>query len=218
MTLPHPVVFHSALSSDRLELISRWLLEEWYATEDDLTRPTDNSYTKGCTTFGRQRNRIISEVQSRQHPWLGLSNNGYDIVLTIEGIPVRFSNDDPANPTKDAVLTTNRYQMSFLEFSTTGEPGRFCFIVDRGRDGISELDRGRDEMSEPRVEFLGFTPSGDIACRWVYNTVRVFEEVTRSSLVEAVDVAKPPVTPKRRDADSIVDEAMCDDSIADEAM
>lgn len=208
MTLPHPVVFHSALSSDRLELISRLLLEELYATEDDLTRPTDSPYTKGCTTFGRQRNRIISEVQSRQHPWLGLSNNGNDIVLTIEGIPVRFSNDDPANPTKDAVLTTNRYQMSFLEFSTTGEPGRFCFIVDRGREG----------MSEPRVEFLGFTPSGDIACRWVYNTVRVFEEVTRSSLAEAVDVAKPPVTPKRRDADSIVDEAMCDDSIADEVM
>ena len=62
MTLPPPTIFNPELSSDRLESVSQWLLDELYATEDDLSRPTDNGYTRGCTTFGRQRNRIIAEA------------------------------------------------------------------------------------------------------------------------------------------------------------
>ena len=111
------------------------------------------------------------------------------------GVHCRFSNDDPSNPSKDAVLTANRYQMDFLEFATDSEPARFCFIIDRGHDGAAE----------PRVEFLGFTPSGEIVCRWVSNVVRVFRVVGQQSLVQPVDVAKPQVAPKRRvegDADS----------------
>ena len=87
------------------------------STEDDLSRPTDSGYTRGCTTFGRQRSRIIAEAVSGRHPWLGLSNNNNDIVFTIGGVPCRFSNDDPSNPSKDAVLTANRYRLDFLEFA-----------------------------------------------------------------------------------------------------
>lgn len=157
MTLPLPASFNAELSSDRLEVVSMWLLDELYATEDDLSRPTDNGYTRGCTTFGRQRNRIISEALSGKHAWLGLPNSNDDLVFTVGGVPCRFSNDDPSNPSKDAVLTANRYQMDFFEFSVRGEPARFCFIIDRGHDGAAD----------PRVEFLGFSPSGEVACRWV---------------------------------------------------
>ena len=72
MILPLPATFNPELSSDRLEAVSQWLLDELYATEDDLSRPTDNGYTRGCTTFGRQRNRIIAEALSARHAWLGL--------------------------------------------------------------------------------------------------------------------------------------------------
>jgi hypothetical protein len=198
MTLPTPATFNPELSSDRLEAVSQWLLDELYATEDDLSRPTDNGYTRGCTTFGRQRNRIIAEALSARHAWLGLLNSNNDIVFTVGGVPCRFSNDDPSNPSKDAVLTANSYQMDFLEFATDSEPARFCFIIDRDHDGATE----------PRVEFLGFTPGGQIACRWVSNAVRVLRVEGERTLPQPVDVAKPQVAPKRRDGGDPASEAV----------
>lgn len=197
MTMPPPSAFNAELVSDRLEAMSQWLLDELYATEDDLSRSTDSGYTRGCTTFGRQKNRIIAEALSGRHGWLALSNSNNDIVFTIGGVPCRFSNDDPSNPSKDAVLTANRYQMDFLEFATKGEPGRFCFIIDRGHDGAAE----------PRVEFLGFTPSGEVACRWVSNAVRVLRVEGQQPLAQPVEVAKPQVAPKRRDEGDAASEA-----------
>ncbi len=188
MPLP-PAAFNTELSTDRLEAVSQWLLDEFYATEDDLARATDSGYTRGCTTFGRQKNRIIAEALSGRHVWLGLPNSNNDIVFTVGGVPCRFSNDDPSNPSKDAVLTANRYQMAFSEFATEGAPARFCFIIDRGRDG----------SADPQVEFLGFTPSNDIACRWVSSAVRVLRVEGQQTLPQSVDVAKPQVAPKRRD-------------------
>ncbi len=196
MTLPPPANFNAELTSDRLQAISSWLLEELYATEDDLSRPTDSGYTRGCTTFGRQRSRILAEATSGKHTWIGLANSNNDIVFTIGGVPCRFSNDDPANPSKDAVLTTNRYQMDFLEFASKGEPGRFCFVIDRGNDGAAE----------PRVEFLGFTPNGEVACRWVSDTVRVLRLEGEQPLAPSIHVNKPQVVPKRRDEDDAVAE------------
>lgn len=198
MTFPLPSAFNAELMSDRLETVSQMLLDELFATEDDLSRSTDSGYTRGCTTFGRQRSRIISEAMSGRYEWLGLSNGSNDIVFTVGGVPCRFSNDDPSNPSKDAVLTANRYQMDFLEFAAKGEPGRFCFIIDRGQDGAAE----------PRVEFLGFTPSGEVACRWVSNAVRVLRLEGQQSLVQPVQVAKPQVAPKRRDEGDAASEAM----------
>jgi len=198
MTLPPPAFFNSELSPDRLEAVSQWLLDELYATEDDLSRPTDSGYTRGCTTFGRQRSQIIAEMLSGQHAWLGLPNSNNDIVFSIGGVPCRFSNDDPSSPSKDAVLTANRYQMDFLEFAADSDPARFCFIIDRGHDGAAE----------PRVEFLGFTPGGKIACRWVSNAVRVLRVEGEQSLPQPVDVAKPQVAPKRRDEGDAASEAV----------
>ena len=198
MTLPPPATFNPELSSGRLESVSQWLLDELYATEDDLCRSTDGPYTRGCTAFGRQRKRLIDEAMSGSHGWLGLSNSSNDIVFTIGGVPCRFSNDDPSNPSKDAVLTANRYQMAFLEFAADSEPARFCFIIDRGHDGAAE----------PRVEFLGFTPSGEIACRWISNAVRVLRVEGQQALPQPVDVAKPQVAPKRRDEGDAASEAV----------
>ena len=189
MSMPMPSVFNPALTSDRLETVSQWLLDELYATEEDLSRSTDSGYTRGCTTFGRQKNRIIAEALSHQHDWLNLRNSNNDLVFEIGGVPCRFSNDDPLSPSKDAVLVANRYQMDFLEFAEKGEPGRFCFIIDRGQNGVGE----------PRVEFLGFTPSGEVACRWVSNAIRVFRLEGQQQLPQAVEIAKPQVAPKKRD-------------------
>lgn len=198
MTQPLPSAFNPELTSNRLETVSQWLIDELYATEDDLSRPTDNGYTRGCTTFGRQRSRIVAEALSRKHAWLGLLNPNNDLVFTIGGVPCRFSNDDPSNPSKDAVLTTNRFQMDFLEFALGSEPGRFCFIIDRGSNGAAE----------PRVEFLGFAPNGDVACRWVSNAVRILRVEGSQPLPQPVEIAKPIVAPKRRAEGDAASEAV----------
>ncbi|MFN0305071.1 MAG: hypothetical protein ACKVQU_32500 [Burkholderiales bacterium] len=88
--------------------------------------------------------------------------------------------------------------MDFLELATDGAPARFCFIIDRGHDGAAE----------PRVEFLGFTPSGELACRWVSNAVRVLRVEGQQILPQSVDVAKPRVAPKRRDEGDAASEAV----------
>lgn len=198
MSLPPPAEFNPELTSDRLQMVSSWLLEELYATEDDLSLPTDSGYTRGCTTFGRQRKRILAEALGGKHTWMGLANSNNDIVFTIGGVPCRFSNDDPTNPSKDAVLTANRYQMDFLEFASKGEPGRFCFVIDRGHDGTAE----------PRVEFLGFTPSGEVACRWVSDKVRVLRLEGDQPLAPTIPVSKPQIAPKRRDEGDATAEAL----------
>ncbi len=185
MSISLPVQCNPELRADRLALVAQWLLEELYATEDDLSRDTDDGYTRGCATFGRQKNRVKFHALSGKYGWLKLLNGGNDLVFTIGGVPCRFSNDDPNNPTKDAVIATNRYQMAFLEFVAEGEPGKFCFII----------DRGQNNLEDPRVEFLGFSPSGEIACRWVSDSVPVVRNVN-AELVPPVDVAKPVVTPK----------------------
>jgi hypothetical protein len=96
------------------------------------------------------------------------------------------------------VLTANRYHMDFLEFASKGEPGRFCFVIDRGHDGTAE----------PRVEFLGFTPSGEVACRWVSDKVRVLRLEGEQPLAPTVPVSKPQIAPKRRDEGDAAAEAL----------
>jgi hypothetical protein len=194
MAILSPAECNSALTSERLALISQWLLEELYSTEDDLARDTDSSYTRGCTAFGRQMNRIKFEFLSKKHEWLGLLNGGNDLVFTISGVPCRFSNDDPSNPTKDAVIAISRYQMPFLEFVSEGEPGKFCFVI----------YRGSNSLDDPRVEFLGFRPSGEIACRWVSDSVRVLRDVL-ADLVAPVQLDKPLVAPKKKDGDASIE-------------
>jgi hypothetical protein len=194
MALPSPSSFNPQLSSDRLQIVANWLLEEFYSAQDDLVRPTDSSYGRGCATFDRQRNRIVREAMSSKHPWLSIDDPSFALVFTIGGVPCRFSNDDPTNPTKGAVLLTNQYQSSFLEFVEDGEPGRFCFVVDRGLDGIGE----------PRVEFLGFSASSDLVCKWVSDTTRVLYAVGTSA-PDSVEVGKPSIAPKRQDVPAAPD-------------
>ena len=184
MNLPHPAVFRPEFLTERLTLIARWLLEELHATEDDLVRDTDDGYSRGCTAFARQRMRIMKEAVSGRYDWLALSNATNALVFTIVGTPCRFSNDDPDNPKKDAVLQTNRQQQLFVSESDREAPSRFCFVID-----------------DPHVELLGFNAQNELMCRWVSSAVRVLHVANNQAVVEAVEVAKPVVSPKRRDGD-----------------
>ena len=49
---------YSGFKEEYVSQVATWLLEEWRATEEDLVRETDTSYTRGTARFGRQKERI----------------------------------------------------------------------------------------------------------------------------------------------------------------
>lgn len=176
------------MKEEYLRLVASWLLEEWYATEDDLVRDTDTPYTRGTARFGRQQKRFWLEYQSGKHKWLRVLNNSLDIVFEINGIPCRFSNDSVDSPKKRAVVEVHQHQISFLEEAQPGEAARFVFV----------LDPGISESSEPRVVLLGFSSGGEEVVRWTSGgVVRRIGEAS-PSVPPAVELPKPSVAPKRK--------------------
>jgi hypothetical protein len=193
MSLPYPSHYHAALSSERLAHISRLLLTELANTERLMSSDVDDGYTRGCPTFGRQKNRIKLEARSGKNDWLTIISPGNDLVFGIGSIPCRFSNDDPDSPSKDAVILANRHQASFLfEELDRGVPKRFCFVV----------DRGATEHEDARVVFLGFDESNVLRCRWTSESVRTLQ-VVEPAVPAAAQLPKPVVGPKRADAGDV---------------
>lgn len=176
------------LRQEYLELVASWLLEEWRATEDDLVRDTDTSYTRGTTRFGRQQSRFWLEYRTGRHPWLRVLNNTLDLVFEIVGIPCRFSNDSVESPKKRAVVEVHQHQIQFLEEADPGQAARFVFV----------LDHGLDESSDPRVVLLGFTAGGEVVCRWESGSSVERLGVAGASVPVAVELPKPSVGVKRQ--------------------
>jgi len=169
-------------------LVASWLLEEWRATEDDLVRDTDTSYTRGTTRFGRQQSRFWLEYRSGRHPWLRVLNNTLDLVFEVAGIPCRFSNDSIESPKKRAVVEVHQHQIQFLEEADPGHAARFVFV----------LDHGLDESSDPRVVLLGFTAGGEVVSRWESGGALQRLGIAGASVPAAVELPKPSVGVKRQ--------------------
>lgn len=189
MTLPLPEAFHPALSAERLSIIASILIAEHFSTGTALQSEYDDGYTRGCTRFGRQRNRLKSVALSGQYDWLELRNGGNDLVFAIGGIPCRFASDDPSNPTKPAVLDATPIQQDFFGEVESGSPCKFCFV----------LDGGYAEADDPRVVFLGEDDARVVKCKWISDSTRALH-VVAAETPEAKEMGKPIVAPKRRDA------------------
>lgn len=190
MPISQPVSFHSQLTTDRLRIVSELLLQELSSIESLLTTDVDDGYTRGCPTFGRQKNRIKLVALSGEYSWLSLANSGNALVFKIGGIPCRFSNDNPENPRKLAVLAANIYQASFFEETEKGIPCRFCFVI----------DRGAYENEDARVVFLGFDEQNTVRCRWESDGVRMLHNVDAQVPLPA-NIPKPSVFPKKNQSD-----------------
>lgn len=196
LSLPLPVHYHPDLTHDlthdRLSIIAKILLDEYYKTLDDLSSDADDNYTRGCTSFGRQKNRIMLLALDNTYPWLQLMNSANDLVFKIGSVPCRFTNDDPNNPKKKAILIANSYQRSFFDDIETDEaPCRYCFIIDRGVDD-----------TEPSVVFIGFDSKDVARCKWESGEIRTFYNVNTFDIPEAVDVGKPAVKLKKTTAET----------------
>jgi hypothetical protein len=190
MPVPFPEAFHPSLSADRLAIIADILISEHFSTATALQSEYDDGYTRGCTRFGRQRNRLKSVALSGEYDWLQLRHAGLDLVFTIGGIPCRFAADDPSNPTKPAVLDANPIQQDFFEAVENGAPCKFCFI----------LDGGYADADDPRVVFVGEDADKTVKCQWMSDATRALHPVA-SNAPPAKQIGKAPVRPKRPKAD-----------------
>lgn len=162
------------------------MVSEHFSTATALQSDFDDGYTRGCTRFGRQRNRLKSEALSGRYEWLQLRHAGLDLIFTIGGIPCRFAADDPANPTKPAVLDATPIQQDFFDEVKDGVPCKFCFI----------LDGGYSEADDPRVVFVGEDADKIVKCRWVSDTTKALHPVATKA-PSAKQMGKAPVGPKR---------------------
>jgi hypothetical protein len=191
MQLPKPNTFHTELTHERLTIICNALLTVLSDTEQLLSSEFDDGYTRGCAIFGRQKNSIKQIANSGRYPWLSLVNGGNDLVFRIGAIPCRFSNDDPDNPQKIAVLVANRYQMSFFEDVESGAPCRFCFVI----------ARGDTENEDARVVFMGFNAANVLRCKWVSDSVRTIHAADLG-IPKPAEIQKPVIGPKKNQAEN----------------
>ena len=152
-----PHAFNSALAESRLRVVAEALLEVLYDTELELASPLDDGYTRGTTTFGRQRNALIQLCTNGQYQWLKLTHAAMDVTFEIDGVPCRFFSDDPAKPRKPGFFRRNDCDQLFeIEI---GAPQLFRFIVSKPQHA--------DEEAE--VFFIGYDANQNEAFRWQYS-------------------------------------------------
>ena len=204
MSSHHPSAFNPALTDVRLGVISEALLDVLYDTELELDGPLDDGYTRGTTTFGRQRNAVIGIAQSGRYSWLKLTHAGMDVTFEIDGVPCRFFADDPASPKKPGFFRRNDADQLFER--NAGEPVLFRFVVAKPQSSNEEAE----------VFFLGFDANGEEAFRWMYSrNTPVIASVDETSPKE---VQLAPAEAKLRGSEQEQkDKASGDDSDADKA-
>lgn len=179
--LNFPWQFYGALTESRLSVIAEALLTVYDSTHTDLSSELDDNYTRGTTTFGRSKNKLIALHASRVYDWFDLRNTSNDLVCSIDGIPFRFFRDDHEKPGKKGFWRRNAQDDLFAV--EDDQPVLFRFV----------LERPAGEEDEATVYFLGFTVSGQLACEWKHeSTVRVLRSVDDSRPV-AEEIPSPIV-------------------------
>ena len=183
MTGKPPAAFHKELTEARLRIVSEALLEILYDTEVELTTPLDDGYTRGTTTFGRQRNAVIDLCQRGKYDWLKLTHGGMDVTFEIGGVPCRFFADDPATPRKPGFYRRNDSDQLFeIELDA---PVMFRFVVAKPQSLDDQAD----------VYFIGYDANQQEVFRWQYSM--------STPVLASVDEAMPIEVPLPRAAAKI---------------
>lgn len=171
-----PTLFSSDLSHDRLNVIASLLLDARYKALHDANTELDDSYTKGCLAFGRQRQAILKAWKNPLYPWLSISHGGTDLLFKIGTVLARFFTDDATKPKKSPVLVptyAESTQLSLFEPEST-EVVLWRFI----------LEPAFTEDSDDTVFFIGINASNEILCRWKYER--------SATVLHSIDHTTPP--------------------------
>lgn len=181
----NPWDFFPQYTEKRLATIAVALLDVYYETQKEMSTSLDDNYTRGASTFGRQRNKLIWMCQCGDYPWLELAHAGMDLMCKIGGTPFRFFSDDPDAPSKPG-FWKNPCDMLFP--LQDNDPVHLRFI----------LEKPVDEVSEAEVHFIGFNAAGEEVFRWRYDgNVNVVSSVD-ADRPQAVKLAPPEVKPRQK--------------------
>lgn len=195
MPTPQPWDFLPTLSEERLIVIAKALLDIFDEVQRDLSTPLDDNYTRGTTTFGRQKNKIIRLCLSDKYDWLDLRNTSNDLTFAIDGIPFRFFSDDHEKPKKPGFWRRNTQDNLFP--AEENEPVYWRFIV----------EKPLADEAEASVYVIGANSNQDVVCEWKYEEmVRVLTSTT-TNRPEAIETPEPEVSlpeaqDQRKKADS----------------
>ena len=170
-----PTLFSSALTEDRLNVISRLLLDARYSALCDANTELDGAYTKGCLSFGRQRQIIINTWQNKQYHWLGMAHPGTDLIFKIGNVSVRFFTDNSNHPKKLRVLIPTQAEQLSIFDEDPSEVVLWRFIV----------EPARNDDDEDSVFFIGINNSDEIICRWKYGN-------DPFAVLHSIDNSTPP--------------------------
>lgn len=217
MTKPHPQHFERVLTDDRLNILAKALLEECFTTEDDLQSSYDSGYSRGCTRFDRQKNKL--KLLAIKHRWLTIADGSNRLVMAIEGLPFRFARDQHSSPRKPATLSVSQteaiqrekfvlesqMEMDFDGISLTErvkKPTFWRFFVE-----VSEsLEDGRDF----NIYFVGFNELKQPLCVWEYDnkvaTVTSVDETRHEAVELSPAEAKVPQISVEKQVNDKLDE------------
>ncbi len=180
-----PTDFRPALTDARLRTIAECLLDIRYETELELSSPLDDGYTRGTTTFGRQRNALIQLAQGGMYEdWLALTHAGMDLTFTIGDVPCRFFADDPSNPRKPGFFRRNVCDQLFAE--SIGEPVLFRFVVAKPETADDEAE----------VFFIGYDEGWNEVFRWQHSRSTPVMVSIDETLPAEVPLAPAKVRPR----------------------
>ncbi|MDE9460910.1 hypothetical protein [Xenorhabdus bovienii] len=181
---------HPQLSEERLTIIAEELLKVLDNTHEQLSSPLDDNYTRGTCTFGRQRNRLIHLCSDDTYDWLHLANPGMDVTFTIDGIPVRFFSDDPADPKKPGFFRRNEVDQLWKPEVTIPTVHRFV------------VEKPEFEGEGARVHFIGFNALDEMVSKWTYGESRVTVlHSTDDALPTSVPIELDPISALMPDKD-----------------
>lgn len=174
MTSKSPADYVPQFTNERITIIAKALLEQCYATDDDLQSTYDSGYSIGCTRFDRQKNRL--KEMALEHAWLNISDGSNRLVMNINGAPFRFTRDDYLAPKKQSSTIVSRteaiqiekfsesqHQLGFdwgdADDSESEMPFKWRFFVDVTEN--SEFDQRDYE-----IYFVGLNFMDQISCVW----------------------------------------------------
>ena len=187
MAKKQPWDYQAGLIAQRLNIIAEALLDVYDDVQRELDTELDDNYTRGTTTFGRQKNKLIWLCRKGGHAWLDLRNTSNDLTCAINGIPFRFFSDDHEKPLKPGFWKRNEQDNLFP--SSDDEPIYWRFVVEKP---LTEED-------EAAVYFLGANSNQEVVCEWKYaEGVRVFKSVD-NVLPDAVDTPEPKIGLPKQD-------------------
>ncbi|MBW9335599.1 hypothetical protein FEE59_18975 [Herbaspirillum sp. RU 5E] len=182
MSAKQPWNFAEGLSEDKLSVIAKALLDVFDEVQRELATDLDDNYTRGTTTFGRQKNMIVQLALSKKYDWLDLRNTSNDLTFSISGIPFRFFSDDHEKPHKPGFWRKN--DQDNLWATNDEDPEYWRFIV----------EKPFSEEGEAAVYVVGANTNQEVICVWKYDeAVRVLKSVD-TVRPEAVETPEPEVS------------------------